>query len=83
MVHSAVRSKIMPAGWTLIDGESRRPANPAWRDSSEAVLPPMSEAAMAQWLEERNHDVVEHKGRFWEAVVPGFYQPVHLRARHR
>ncbi len=36
---------------------------------------------MAQWRRERGARVIQHKGRYWEMVKWGFYQPIHELAR--
>jgi hypothetical protein len=61
-------------------GASRIPIAQSWQD---AVLPRQTEAGAAAWLREQGRVVVEHKGRYWVTVVPGFYQAVHLLARFR
>ncbi len=52
----------------------------AWRD---AVFPVMQEADLARWLRAGGASIVEHAGRHWQRVVPGFYQPIHFLARLR
>jgi hypothetical protein len=50
----------------------------AWE---EASLPILREAELAAWQRALGRRVVEHRGRFWEMIAPGFFQPVHLLAR--
>lgn len=49
-----------------------------WRD---ATFPLMSEADLGRWLVAGGATVVERQGRFWQRIVPGFYQPLHFLAR--
>jgi hypothetical protein len=51
------------------------------RHVSEAVLISMTEEEMASWRRKQGAHVVCHGGRYWEEVLPGFYQPIHLIAR--
>ncbi len=51
------------------------------RDISEAHVPDVSEAERAKHLRARGRRVVQHRGRSWYQVLPGFYRPVHLMAR--
>jgi hypothetical protein len=46
-----------------------------------ASLPVLGEPALAAWRRALGRHVVEHRGRFWEMIAPGFFQPVHLLAR--
>ncbi len=41
----------------------------------------MNEAHVAEWLASGGMRVVERAGRYWQEVVPGFFQPVHYLAR--
>ena len=50
----------------------------SWRDARLAM---MTEAGVAEWLASDGVRVVEHRGRHWQEVVPGFFQPVHYLAR--
>ena len=43
----------------------------------------MTEADLASMRADDGMTVVERGGRYWEAIFPGFYQPVHLLARFR
>jgi hypothetical protein len=43
----------------------------------------MTEAEMASMQAEEGLRVVQRDGRYWCAIFPGFYQPVHLLARLR
>ena len=47
----------------------------------EGRLPVLAEADLARWERELGRSVVEHRGRFWSPLAPGFYQPIHLLAR--
>ena len=49
-----------------------------WRAARLAM---MTEAGVAEWLASDGVRVVEHNGRYWQEVVPGFFQPVHYLAR--
>jgi hypothetical protein len=51
------------------------------RHVSESVLTSMTEEEMASWRRQQGAHVTYHHGRYWEEVVPGFYQPIHLMAR--
>ena len=51
------------------------------RDVTEATVPVASEAEWAQHLADRGKRVVQHRGRYWQQSLPGFYRPVHLMAR--
>ncbi|NEK84278.1 hypothetical protein GCU60_00610 [Blastococcus saxobsidens] len=51
------------------------------RDVAEATVPVASEAQTAQHLASQGRRVVQHRGRFWYQVLPGYYRPVHLMAR--
>ncbi len=46
-----------------------------------AVLVSMTETEMASWRCAQGAHVVYHRGRYWEEVRPGFYQPLHWLAR--
>lgn len=56
-------------------------SNSQMRDVSEAVLTSMTEEEMANWRCQQGMHVVCHRGRYWEEVRPGFYQPIHWLAR--
>lgn len=43
----------------------------------------MSEAELASMRAGEGVAVAQRDGRYWEAIFPGFYQPVHLLARFR
>ena len=43
----------------------------------------MTEADLAALRIEEGRTVVGRDGRYWVAIFPGFFQPVHLLARHR
>lgn len=49
-----------------------------WR---EATFPIMGEADLARWLVAGGATIAERKGRLWQRIVPGFYQPLHFLAR--
>lgn len=51
------------------------------RDVSLATVPVLREADMARYLRAMGRRVVEHRGRQWEQILPGFYRPVHPLAR--
>ncbi len=51
------------------------------RDVSEAVLTSMTEEEFANWRREQGAHVACHRGRYWEEIRPGFYQPIHWMAR--
>jgi hypothetical protein len=51
------------------------------RDIAEARVPDVTETAWAEHLRARGRRVVQHRGRSWQQVLPGFYRPVHLMAR--
>lgn len=51
------------------------------RDAGECRVPDASEAERAEHLRSRGRRVVEHRGRSWHQVFPGFYRPVHDMAR--
>jgi hypothetical protein len=51
------------------------------RDVSEAVLISMTEEEMVIWRHQQGAHIVCHRGRYWEEVYPGFYQPIHLMAQ--
>jgi hypothetical protein len=51
------------------------------QDIAKARVPDVSEAAWAQQVRARGRRVVQHRGRLWQQVLPGFYRPVHLMAR--
>jgi len=44
---------------------------------TEGVLRPLTEIDVARWMADLGFRIVEHHGRFWLALKPGFYQPVH------
>ncbi|MBW4639638.1 MAG: hypothetical protein KME05_15675 [Gloeocapsa sp. UFS-A4-WI-NPMV-4B04] len=56
-------------------------SNSQLRDTSEAVLTSMTEAEFADWRSQEGAHIVQHCGRYWQEVRPGFYQPLHLLAR--
>ncbi|PIG92219.1 hypothetical protein CSQ79_16425 [Gloeocapsopsis sp. IPPAS B-1203] len=41
----------------------------------------MTEEEMASWRRQQGARITYHHGRYWEEVIPGFYQPIHLMAR--
>ncbi|PPS43314.1 hypothetical protein [Chroococcidiopsis sp. TS-821] len=41
----------------------------------------MTEQEMVNWRRQQGAHIIYHHGRYWEEVVPGFYQPIHLMAR--
>ncbi|MUL35013.1 hypothetical protein BWI75_01190 [Gloeocapsopsis sp. AAB1 = 1H9] len=41
----------------------------------------MTEEEMISWRRQQGAHVISHYGRYWEEVMPGFYQPIHLIAR--
>lgn len=43
----------------------------------------MTEAELASMRREEGASIVRRSDRYWEAIFPGFYQPVHLLARFR
>jgi hypothetical protein len=43
----------------------------------------MTEGELAAMRAEEGMTVVQRVGRYWEAIFPGFYQPVHLLGRFR
>ncbi|KGF72377.1 hypothetical protein DO97_09195 [Neosynechococcus sphagnicola sy1] len=51
------------------------------REISAALLKSMTELEMAQWRRREGHQILEHRGRYWEEVRRGFYQPIHWLAR--
>lgn len=51
------------------------------RDISEAILPSMTEAELANWYRQRGTHVISHQGRYWKETVLGFYEPLHWIAR--
>jgi hypothetical protein len=51
------------------------------RDVSEAVINSMTETEMASWRRNQGAHIICHRGCYWEEVVPGFYQPIHVMAR--
>lgn len=51
------------------------------REVSAAVLTSMTEAEFANWQRQQGAHVVQHRGRYWQEVQPGFYQPIHWLAR--
>ena len=52
----------------------------AVRDISEASIASISEQDEASRLRRQGVRVVRHRGRYWQALRPGFYQPIHLLA---
>jgi len=50
-------------------------------DAADARVRVLSEADLASALRERGERVVEHRGRFWTPVAPGFWMPIHPLAR--
>jgi Acetyltransferase (GNAT) domain len=53
------------------------------RPTSEAVVRPLTEQALAAWRVTRGERVLERGGRFWRMSRPGFWEPVHWLARLR
>lgn len=51
------------------------------QDVSEAVLASMTEEEFANWQRQQGMRFICHRGRYWEELRPGFYQPIHLLAR--
>ncbi|MDQ2984981.1 MAG: GNAT family N-acetyltransferase [Actinomycetota bacterium] len=51
------------------------------RPAGEATLTSIGEAELADWKRDLGERVVLHEGRWWHAVRPGFYRPVHHLAR--
>lgn len=51
-------------------------------DWCQAQLPMLREADLARWMSARGARIVEARGRYWNEVVPGFFQPLHYLARH-
>jgi hypothetical protein len=51
------------------------------RDVSEAVLTSMTEEECANWRHQQLAHIVYHRGRYWEEIRSGFYQPIHWLAR--
>lgn len=51
------------------------------KDASSALLRSMPERAWAELLRQEGARVISHRGRYWEEVPRGFYQPVHWLAR--
>ena len=51
------------------------------REVVSASIPVVSESAMAEHLWRCGRKVVFHRGRFWEAIQPGFFRPVNPLAR--
>jgi hypothetical protein len=51
------------------------------QDVSNAVLTSMTEDELANFRRQEGAHVVYYRGRYWEQVRPGFYQPIHLLAR--
>jgi len=54
--------------------------NSQMRDVSEAVLASMSEGEFAKWQCEQGKRVICHRSRYWQEVIPGFYEPIHWMA---
>jgi hypothetical protein len=50
---------------------------------SDPELVVMTQAELASMYAEEGGTVVLRDGRYWRAVYPGFYQPIHLLARAR
>ena len=51
------------------------------QDACNAVLTSMTEEEFAHFRRQEGAHIVCHRGRYWEQVRPGFYQPLHLLAR--
>lgn len=51
------------------------------RDVSEAVLPAMTEAELANWQRSHGTKVILHRDRYWRETAFGFYEPLHWMAR--
>lgn len=51
------------------------------RDVSEAVLPVMTEAELANWQRSQGTKVICHRDRYWRETAFGFYEPLHWMAR--
>ncbi|MBW4639635.1 MAG: hypothetical protein KME05_15660 [Gloeocapsa sp. UFS-A4-WI-NPMV-4B04] len=56
-------------------------SNSQMRDVSEAVLSSMTEEEFVNYSRHKGNHVVHHRGRYWEEMFPGLYQPVHFLAR--
>ncbi|WP_202925018.1 hypothetical protein [Myxacorys almedinensis] len=63
----------------LNQGDSKMQASVC--EVSEAAIVSMSETDLANWYLERGKRVIAHRDRFWEELLPGFYQPIHSLAR--
>ena len=50
-------------------------------DIAAARFVSASERQYADWLKKRGAHVVLHRGRYWEKIAHGFYEPVHWMAR--
>jgi hypothetical protein len=53
----------------------------AGADWRTATLPMLAERDLARWMGAGGAKVVEGDGRYWQEVVPGFFQPLHYLAR--
>ncbi len=51
------------------------------QDTSQAILPTLSEEELAEWLRLRGARVLCHKGRFWTGRSFGFFHAIHPMAR--
>lgn len=51
------------------------------RNISASTLTSMTEAELADWYRQQGKIVLCHNDRYWEAIFPGFYQPIHWLAR--
>jgi hypothetical protein len=50
-------------------------------DVDSCVVPNVSESQRADFLRRTGELVIDHRGRSWHQVKPGFFRPVHLLAR--
>jgi hypothetical protein len=53
------------------------------RSANEAVLRVSNEDELAAWRRAKGKRVIQHRGRWWEEVKPGFYHAIHWMARQR
>ena len=50
-------------------------------EASAACVVPATELLMGEWLASRGAEVIQHRGRYWQRTVTGFYEPVHWLAK--
>ena len=63
--------------------ETMMPVATAAGGLPDPELTVLTEAEFASMREEEGARVVQHDGRYWEVVFPGFYQPIHWLARFK